>query len=205
MASAQDLAAFILNRHGPTSAMKLQKLCYYAQAWSIAWNRGPIFEETIEAWVNGPVVASLWEEHKGQREVAHIVGDPSRLSAEQALTVESVLEFYGHRSAEWLSELTHREAPWLEARQDLDPKARGTHAVSSSSLAKYYGAIASEVGVGVLNEAYGRSCDVLLSLPPHEVSSLGDELVASQEEVENWLLNGGMAPWETSGMEKVSG
>ena len=30
--------------------MKLQKLVYYSQAWSLIWDEKPLFEEEIEAW-----------------------------------------------------------------------------------------------------------------------------------------------------------
>ena len=57
------------------SAMKLQKLIYYSQAWSLVWDDEPLFPERIEAWINGPVVPELYERHKGEFKVtAEIVG-----------------------------------------------------------------------------------------------------------------------------------
>jgi hypothetical protein len=38
MASARDVAAYILSRQGRMTAMKLQKLVYYSQAWSVVWD-----------------------------------------------------------------------------------------------------------------------------------------------------------------------
>jgi uncharacterized phage-associated protein len=59
MASAHDVAAYILSRQGRMTAMKLQKLVYYSQAWSVVWDERPLFPEKIEAWANGPVVRDL--------------------------------------------------------------------------------------------------------------------------------------------------
>ncbi|MES1173555.1 MAG: type II toxin-antitoxin system antitoxin SocA domain-containing protein, partial [Myxococcales bacterium] len=39
----------------PLSALKLQKLVYYAQAWYLAFAGVPLFHGTFEAWVHGPV------------------------------------------------------------------------------------------------------------------------------------------------------
>lgn len=40
---------------------KLQKLCYYAQAWHCAFYKNkPLFENRIEAWVHGPVSPELY-------------------------------------------------------------------------------------------------------------------------------------------------
>lgn len=70
MASAHDVAAYILKRMGQMTAMKLQKLVYYSQAWSLVWDEAPLFNERIEAWANGPVVRELYEAHRGQFQVS---------------------------------------------------------------------------------------------------------------------------------------
>ena len=46
--SVLDVAAYILDKRGKMSTWKLQKLCYYAQAWSLVWDEEPLFEENIE-------------------------------------------------------------------------------------------------------------------------------------------------------------
>ena len=68
--SVDDVAAYILSRKGPMSAMKLQKLVYYCQAWSLVWDDAPLFREPIEAWANGPVCPPLWERHRGRFELS---------------------------------------------------------------------------------------------------------------------------------------
>ena len=42
MASVFDVAKYILQKSGSMSTWKLQKLCYYSQAWSLAWTEAPI-------------------------------------------------------------------------------------------------------------------------------------------------------------------
>lgn len=54
-----DAAKFILEQLGQMSTMKLQKLCYYAQAWSLVWDDAPLFEEDFQAWANGPVLSLI--------------------------------------------------------------------------------------------------------------------------------------------------
>ena len=66
MASVHDLAAYILKKQGPMTAMKLQKLVYYCQAWSLVWDDRPMFTARIEAWASGPVVRDLYKEHAGK-------------------------------------------------------------------------------------------------------------------------------------------
>ena len=42
MGSVFDTAKYILEKCGTMSTMKLQKLCYYSQAWSLVWDDAPL-------------------------------------------------------------------------------------------------------------------------------------------------------------------
>ena len=145
MATVFDAAVCILSKSGEMTAMKLQKLCYYAQAWSLAWDGRPLFDEAIEARANGPVCRELYDAHSGQFEVSAAMfndkGDPSRLAPEQRETVDEVLKFYGDKSSQWLSELTRAEEPWKNARRGSNPGERGFAVISRADMAGYYGSL----------------------------------------------------------------
>ena len=66
MANVFDTAKYILEQSGPMSTMKLQKLCYYSQAWSLVWDDSPLFEEDFQAWANGPVCTKLFFKTQGK-------------------------------------------------------------------------------------------------------------------------------------------
>ena len=140
--SVHDVAAYILQRLGPMTAMKRQKLVYYSQAWSVVWDQRPLFDERIEAWANGPVVRDLYETHRGQFMVDRWPkGSPDRLDHEAKSTLDAVLAYYGDRSPQWLSDLTHLEDPWRRARHGLEPGERGDSEITCDSLAEYYGGL----------------------------------------------------------------
>jgi uncharacterized phage-associated protein len=141
MASVHDVVAYILREHGPTTAMKLQKLLYYCQAWSLVWDEKPMFSARIEAWVTGPVVPAVYRLHRGQFEISTWSGNPNNLTSEQKETVNAVLHFYGGKTAQWLSDLTHRESPWLDARSGLDDRERGDNTISHAALHEYYSSL----------------------------------------------------------------
>lgn len=140
MASVHDVAAYILEKQGRMTAMKLQKLVYYCQAWSLVWDERPLFEERIEAWANGPVVPALFEEHRGRFDVGSpwSKGNPSVLDADARSTIDAVLAFYGDKPAHWLSELTNAEAPWRDARHGLADTERGSREITHEAMAMYY-------------------------------------------------------------------
>ena len=143
MVSANDVAAYILRKKGgPISAMKLQKLVYYCQAWSLVWDDRPMFSEPIEAWANGPVVPVLYEQHKGRFQIeSWPSGDPSKLDKDARETADIILETYGRKNAQWLSDLTHREKPWMAAREGLSVGERGSKVISLESMSEYYSSL----------------------------------------------------------------
>ena len=44
MADVFDVAAYILKKKKALTSMKLQKLVFYAQAWSLVWDEKPLFK-----------------------------------------------------------------------------------------------------------------------------------------------------------------
>ena len=141
MPTCHDVAAYILQKRGPVTAMKLQKLLYYAQAWSLVWDEAPLFPESIEAWANGPVIREVYDGHRGQFIVTRWPGNPENLDANQKDTVDVVLGFYGDKTAQFLSDLTHAEDPWKAARKGVPDGDRGNVEITLASMAEYYGSL----------------------------------------------------------------
>jgi uncharacterized phage-associated protein len=145
MRRSLDIALYFLNRvdreAGDTiSALKLQKLVYYAQVWSMVLRNKPLFEESIEAWKHGPVVRSLWEEYQSFNrqtipppEEPLPTFDPSELEV-----LEMVWGRYGELSAHQLRNLTHAERPWQIARQGLAEHERSSNPLSLEDMRAYH-------------------------------------------------------------------
>lgn len=139
MANVDDVAACIMQRVGRTTTLGLQKLVYYAQAWSLVWRRLPLFSDPIRAWKHGPVVWSLHDKHKGMRNLGgwhH--GDASRLSDDEALVCHRVVGLYGHMHPEELRDLAHAEDPWKSTRVGIDDNAPSTRVIPLSLMEEYY-------------------------------------------------------------------
>ena len=137
--SANDVAAYILASKGEMTAMKLQKLLYYAQAWSLVWDDQALFQEEIQAWINGPVIPDLYSKHKGTYLLKTWPnGDPEKLTPCQIETIDAVLMHYGDQSSQWLSDLTHQETPWIDARKGLPSDERGSSVISHAAMAEFY-------------------------------------------------------------------
>lgn len=140
MASVFDVAKYILETKGPMSTMKLQKLCYYSQAWALVWDDSPLFNEEFEAWANGPVCKELFHQTQGHYKVSagDEPGDIDNLTDNQKDTIDRVLEYYYPHDAQWLSQLTHMEGPWKEARKNIPDGSHCSKIISKASMAEYY-------------------------------------------------------------------
>lgn len=148
MANVFDVARYILKQTGPISAMKLQKLCYYAQAWSLVWDGKVLFRERIEAWANGPVIPRLFHAHQGKFEVSIETfkgnGDVRNLTPDQRESIDAVVSYYDPIPSYELSAITHNERPWREARFGLAAGERGKREISRATMAEFYEALSAE-------------------------------------------------------------
>ncbi|BBY33352.1 Panacea domain-containing protein [Mycolicibacter minnesotensis] len=144
MATSLDVAAYILRvmADGGEDApitRTVQKLVYYTQAWSLAWDGRPAFYEPIEAWKDGPVVRRLYSAHHRQWRVSEIpAGDPDALTDEEKSIVDAVMAFYGHMSFDQLVDQTHKELPWQRARGDKPPGAHSWAEITQGSMRSFY-------------------------------------------------------------------
>jgi uncharacterized phage-associated protein len=122
MAKALDVAKYILCLSEPEqgdliSNLKLQKLMYYSQGTHLALYDKLLFEEGIEAWTHGPVVASIYHEFK------HFSNAPIEspesfdlncLTQDEKDSIEEAYEEFGQYSAWKLRNMTHDEPPWKD-------------------------------------------------------------------------------------------
>lgn len=145
MANVFDVAEYILQRLGEMSAMKLQKLVYYSQAWHLTWHEQPLFSEQIEAWANGPVVRDLYTAHRGNFRVTpgQFAGSASirDMQSHEVESINKVLAFYGDKDPQWLSNLTHMEEPWRAARQGVPDGERSDNPITLESMIEYYSSL----------------------------------------------------------------
>lgn len=144
MATVLEVAKYILNHKGKMTTMKLEKLVYYSQAWSLGWDDVPLFDEDFQAWANGPVCPELFERHRGLFMVDETFLEDIaeyNFSSDEEETLKAVLDYYGDKEPQWLSELTHKEAPWKEARKGVRDGEACQTVITKESMQQYYGGL----------------------------------------------------------------
>lgn len=144
MTTVFDVARYVLRKLPGITTMKLQKLVYYCQAWSLVWDEIPLFEEDFEAWANGPVCPQLFAVHRGSfvatEEMFNGI-EENEFNQAQIETMDKVIEYYGDKTPHWLSELTHKERPWKEARKGVKPGYPSNNVITKESMQDYYGGL----------------------------------------------------------------
>lgn len=100
--------------------LKLQKLCYYAQAWHVTFTGDRLFEEEFEHWNHGPANRELYLEYRDMSwhpidpmDIKEEFSPADVFSIKELETLQEVWDSYGDYGAKRLEELTHQEDPWI--------------------------------------------------------------------------------------------
>lgn len=127
------------------NVLKLHKLVYYVQAWHLAFTGNRMFNGSFQAWVHGPVSRPLYDRYP-DKSMYSTVGlpdlqggfDPAILTDLERAHIDAVLEVYGDLAGYQLEEMTHNEAPWIEARNGIAATARSEAIISDETMRDYY-------------------------------------------------------------------
>jgi len=127
--------------------LKLQKLLYYLQAWSLGINKEPFLKCSFEAWVHGPVSRELYDRFKSSHSLYSFitVSDVVDKNPEAAIDssdiefINYILDNYAGYSGAELESMTHKEEPWLEARIGCAPMQSCNKTISEETMQIYYG------------------------------------------------------------------
>ena len=148
MATVFDVGKYIVDKLGTIDTWKLQKLVYYAQAWSLVWDEKPLFDSRIEAWANGPVCKELYNIHRGKYAVGpesgvwgKIGANPDSLCDNARDNVDTIIRDYGDMAGHELRALTHLEDPWKEARKGIPLMEHSENEITHGMMRLYYGSL----------------------------------------------------------------
>jgi uncharacterized phage-associated protein len=142
--NAQMLADYILQKYGPMSHLKLQKLLYYCESYHLAYFDDNLIPEEFEAWVHGPVCREVYDSLKDSSVLYVDLGfagtnNPEAelnnlLSSDQSQLIIDVLNELSAWTGLELENATHSELPWCEARQGLGPADRCEKIISKNTM-----------------------------------------------------------------------
>ena len=152
MANIDDIADYIIESllsdgdFEELSNQKLQKLLFYAEAWS-----QPILQKSLiddfadfEAWNHGPINVHIYNRFKQTKSLYSLITlndiiNP-KLSLEKEITtyIDYILTNYAKLSSMQLEMLCHGEEPWIKARIRVT-NGDSSKIISKESINQYYG------------------------------------------------------------------
>ena len=132
--------------------LALQKALYYAQGFYFSFFGSYLFAEECEAWRYGPVYRTIYEKYKNYR-FDNIENMPKAhdeaLSFEEKEVLDSVAKYFCCYSGTTLRDFTHSEAPWIEARGNLESHENSQNIICKESISKYFLAVKERYNMDV--------------------------------------------------------
>ncbi|MCD8014192.1 MAG: DUF4065 domain-containing protein [Lachnospiraceae bacterium] len=131
-----DVAQFIFDEYKRQSGevideMKLHKLLYLAQRENIAILGEPMFPENFEGWRYGPVCREVRLCYTSDGMNA---ANLREISSESAYISKSIVLQYGAVESWKLSQMSHNEISWVNARKGLSANTNGDRILSLDDI-----------------------------------------------------------------------
>jgi uncharacterized phage-associated protein len=123
------------------SHMRLQKLLYYVQGWSLGVRNRPVFDSPIEAWRHGPVVRDafpIFADHGDGPIPFSRASTGAGLPRPERDFIASIWESYKGYSAAALRRKTHEEGPWRDVWGDRDDDDRCEEEIPQTIIAEFF-------------------------------------------------------------------
>ena len=117
---------FLTNK--PMTHKKLQKLLYFSYGIYLAQNNDDVnklnnqlFENNFEAWVHGPVDPEIYAIYKNYGINELFIERTCIFNFDEKILIalNKTMELYGNFEADELEEKTHKQLPWIKARNGI--------------------------------------------------------------------------------------
>lgn len=137
--------SYIFEKTNEVTPLALQKLLYYIQALYMISYGKPLFDEECQAWLHGPVYEAVYNIFKNfkynpidDRRFYIFKNKFQKLSEDEKRIIDLVLDSFGMYSGKTLEKLTHKEAPWSEAFNDVCICGYTNEIISKESIYNYF-------------------------------------------------------------------
>ena len=132
-------ATYLLAKCGDITPLQLQKMLYYTQACFIIFYNKFAFTDECEAWVHGPVYRNVYEKYRDYKydAIPQPLKAPELMSQETSI-LNLVIEYFGKYSGKILEQFTHKELPWLKAREGLSENDASNRIIDNNLIFNYF-------------------------------------------------------------------
>jgi uncharacterized phage-associated protein len=164
----------------PLTNLRLQKLLYYAQAWSLVLRETELFSDELEARRCGPVVPAvhhaLPDGQGGNPVHSDAFATAPDLQGDEAEFIKCIWEAYHPYSALQLAKMTHDETPWRKAWGDRPRDGTGNDPISVTDLEDFFSKQTTPAPLAAYSYQYRKRAEeaerVLAQLAPLDIDRL---------------------------------
>lgn len=137
--------AYLFEQLEEVTPLMLQKLLYFIQGVTYALNDKPMFTETCQAWVHGPVYPEVYNIFRDFKynpiedvRFAIFKGREDELTNEERKVIDLVINTFGQYGGKVLERITHIETPWQLARIGYGDGIPSNKEIKMNTISDYY-------------------------------------------------------------------
>ena len=137
--------SYVFEKLEEVTPLMLQKLLYFIEGESYALNKKPMFYESCQAWVHGPVYPEVYDIFRDFKynpiedaRFAIFEGTEDALTNEERRVIDLVVNTFGEYSGKVLERITHEETPWKLARKGYADNIPSNEPILMEDIEDYY-------------------------------------------------------------------
>lgn len=137
--------SYIFEQLGEVTPLALQKILYFIQGLYFSKYGTPLFNDNCQAWVHGPVYAEIYDMFSSFK--YDPIDDPrfellkrksTNLDEKEREVIDLVVNTFGMYGGKALERITHKETPWLEAREGYSENEPSQEEISKDAIKEYF-------------------------------------------------------------------
>ena len=137
--------SYIFEQLGEVTPLALQKILYFVQGLYFSKYEIPLFDDNCQAWVHGPVYAEIYDMFSSFRydpiddpRFELLKGKSTNLDEKEREVIDLVVNTFGMYGGKVLEKITHKETPWLEAREGYSENESSREEISKDTIKEYF-------------------------------------------------------------------
>lgn len=135
----------IFEQLGEVTPLALQKILYFIQGLYFSRYGIPLFNDNCQAWVHGPVYVEIYDMFRSFRydpiddpRFELLKGRSNNLDEKEREVIDLVINTFGMYSGKALERITHRETPWIDAREGYSENEHSQEEISKEAIKAYF-------------------------------------------------------------------
>ena len=139
------IISYIFEQLGEVTPLALQKILYFIQGLYYSKYGIPLFNDNCQAWVHGPVYTEIYDMFRGFKydpiddpRFELLKGKSNDLNEKEREIINLVVNTFGMYSGKILERITHKEAPWRDAREGYLENEPSQEEISKEAIKEYF-------------------------------------------------------------------